>query len=1701
MAKTLLKIALWIVGIVLGLFLVVWILLQIPAVQNTIIHKVTASLSRTLKTKVDIDRVNIRFFKTVVLEGIYVESRQQDTLLYARKLGVNIGLFDLFDNRIHVNSVDLDGANIQIFRAEQDSAYNYQFILDAFDTKEPDTTASQTTWTFGIDKVAISDSRFRMLDEFGRSDFDVAIGDFETRVGELDLDKSILDINLIRLENSSVAYRILEANAPPMLPKSDTTLAAKPQPAAFPNIGWSLTLNRLRLKNNTIIYDDANAMPVVNAVDFNHLDVRNFDITANDLIWRDSTIQANIDRIGLRESSGFTVEKLGADIEFNTRRLAVKNFIFQTPESNFQANTTLSYHNYAEFLNHLTDQVQFDLNINPSYLAFDDLDYFAPVLSEIKQLNTDLNKNIQLSARAQGTFSNLNHFNTRIAVENGIELQAEGAATHLTDPKRLTFNVNLKELSTSYDKLKRLTKGVALPAALDEFGQIRLTGQFRGDLNTVYGENVALETESYTRFIGYLEAKNITNPDHLNYYFDIKELRTQPSDVNGFVEGGLPQQVQNLGHIRYVGNLSGDLTKFLLNGTLQTDAGAAKTDFLIDFNKDYSNATYNGEADIQNFDLQRVMGDTTFGTVTLAIAAKGSGLSLDNLNANLEGLISRFDYNGYAYNDLHIDGQVQQRQFIGKASMKDNNVNFNFNGNVNLNDTLPIFKFIANIDTINLKPLHLYDTPLGFSGNITADFTGVNIDDLDGTARIADLAISNDTASYQTDSIVLRALDPDTTGKLLTLQSDFINAKVSGDYNLGSLPKIIQNFVNDYFPIDQLISPIDRPDSLAIEPSHVIPDQDFNALIAISDPTPLLRLFMPGKIRLDTAWLTMRLDTKGRDLAIESVIPQIIYQGNAYNNIRLVANGTPEKLDSRVSLEDLTFGQYDISLAAANLTLGNDSLVINVNAQQENVDSAKTLLALGGNATRRADSTYRFVFDSRFVLNGDNWRIPADNEILYRTNYLDINNLALQKGEQSIAIASADSPRDADFAPIEVTFKDFKIQEIFALLNSSDDVYSGNVNGLVTLRDYTKNLNYLVDLKINDIALNEQPVGDLTVQAEQAGAQAIQVNIALNGKESDATVKGTYAIDTKSFDLQANLQNLQLHLLDPFASAAIEDSRGALTGNFTIQGTTNDPKLSGVLRFNDISTVLAMTGVRYNITNEQINITNEVIDFGTIRLTDASNNRATLSGTIRYADFNNIGLNLNFNTDRLQLLNLPASGDQLYYGKLFVSTEVSIRGTVTEPVINVNASTLDSTQLFVQPLSTQEAIAGQEDYIIFANPATFTAADTASNADAAYHVNRMGINLTLNLEVTPDAELQIIIDPATGDKLVSRGRSDLTVSVNPSGDVNITGRYEIISGSYSLNYQGVLKREFDIQPGSRLDFVGDPLNTRFNITATYTTRTPTYELIRNQVTTLTPQQEQDAKTRKAVTVLLNMKGDLENPQISFDIRIGENEGDVVTSVTAQALSRLRDNPNELNTQVFSLLLFNSFLSGQSGGGSLAETGTSIYLSSVSSLLTNQLNRLASQLVKGVDINIGVESYQSQYDLANSGNTITELQLGVSKQLFNDRLTVKVGGNVNVNSENSLLVQGANFSSLAGNFVLEYKLTENGNYRLRVFRRENYDVLNQTNLPQTGVGITFQKSFGGIKKSDQKKNPKRPKKDSTNTEGVLPDRNVKIQRDH
>ncbi|GAB5553192.1 MAG: hypothetical protein Sapg2KO_27830 [Saprospiraceae bacterium] len=1676
MLQKTLKIATWIFLILLSIFVLAGGLLQIPSIQNKVVDRITKSLSQTLATEVTIDRVSIDFFNRAILQGVYLESQASDTLLFADKIQANFNLFSLLKRRIDINQVALNGTQIKFYRNEVDSTFNFQFLIDAFASDQPrDTSQKVRPWTFNLDRINIRSTSLRMLDEFARSDLDVTIGNFDVSVQTFDLAEKRIKLKRILLDQSSIRLSTLASEPDQQLmPISNTPN----QVVSFPSIGWDLEVGTVSLEEDQFILENKNKIRTPNAVDFNHLNLEDITLELKDFQWLSDLIKVDIEDLNLLDHSGFRLNRLKGNLALKPDQTSIENLLIRTSQSNIEANFVALHDEFGDWVQNLEDQVRMQIDILPTSIAFQDLNYFAPSIKEIKQINTDLTRTIKINAQATGTLNRLEQINLNGSIANDLILRAKGSARFLTQPEKLSYDLRLQNLSTSYDKLINLSNDVEIPTGLDSLGQIQLKGQFQGGTNQITGNKIQLLTNTYTQFIGDFQANHLNDEQAISFNLDIQEVRTKAANLEGFVKNGLPPEVARLGEMQYSGKITGDVYNIKSEGTLQTEAGNLETDASINFTPDYTDANYRGRLSLEQFDLGHVLQDTTLGKVSFAVRGVGSGLNVDSLQAEVEGVVRSFEYKNYNYQNLEIDGFVQKQQFSGNASFADPNLNFNFQGKVNLNDSIPDLRFNASIDTINLQNLNFNTIPYAFSGEIVSNFNGSTLDNLDGSVRLNKIHLSNDTASIQTDSIILDARNI-PTGKSLSLVSEFFQADIKGDYRLSDLPAILVNYVNDYFPVDQFLGAKDQPEELAIEPGmpkRLLPDQSFVAQISLDKPMPLLGLFIPNISNLDTANILLKLDTKAKKIAIQGAMPKLTIQGNTLSDLSVEMAGSPSLLKASIKAENIDYGlPSPLSSAQINLELGDDSLRVQVQAEETKADTSYVKIALGGQATVGTDN-YRFVFDERFILNDANWKVDPKNEVFYRPNFVDVNNFKLQKDQQILSFKAQDQRRGQGLAPLILGFQNFELSEIFTLVDQADANYDGKINGMVTIRDYMDKLNYLADLTIKDIYLEGQEVGNLNIQAAQDGlAPTIDIKAGLGGPKGQFKTTGNYDLQDQTLALDAEMQQLKVKLIDPFLKGLIKDSKGSLSGQFKVKGKVSAPQVEGVLALDSVSTILSLSGIRYTMLKEEIRFQQEEVFFNQTKLIDKNGNQAILNGRVDFSKLNNVGLDLNLSTSRFQVLNTSLKDLALYYGKLFVSANVDIKGTANNPVLNMNARTLAQSQLFVQPLSVEQAVSGKKDFIIFAKPEDYLKGDSTQSLNQVYKVKRRGVDLSLNLEVTPEAELQIIIDPATGDKLVCRGSADMSVNMSPNGELDLLGNYRITNGSYALNYQGVLKRTFDISAGSRLDFVGDPLDTRFDVSAIYATQTPTFELIRNRITDENSAEALSAKQRKEVEVILRMQGDLDEPVLDFDIQIPESGN--ITNVSRQELQRLRENPSELNKQVFSLLLLNSFLSQQSGGGNLADAGTSVYLSSVSSLLSRQLNRLADNYIKGIDVNVGIDSYQSDYNLGANGNTITELNLGVSKGLFNDRLTLKVGGNVNVNSQNALLVEGASFSSIAGDFVLEYKLTPAGNYRLRVFRRDNYDVLNQDNTPQTGIGISFRKSFGNV----NDKNASSPKK--------------------
>jgi translocation and assembly module TamB len=202
--------------------------------------------------------------------------------------------------------------------------------------------------------------------------------------------------------------------------------------------------------------------------------------------------------------------------------------------------------------------------------------------------------------------------------------------------------------------------------------------------------------------------------------------------------------------------------------------------------------------------------------------------------------------------------------------------------------------------------------------------------------------------------------------------------------------------------------------------------------------------------------------------------------------------------------------------------------------------------------------------------------------------------------------------------------------------------------------------------------------------------------------------------------------------------------------------------------------------------------------------------------------------------------------------------------------------------------------------------------------------------------------------------------------------------------------------------------------------------------------------------------------------VSFSLDLPQNEK-VNYPVLANKLDRMRqpEYASELNKQVFGLLVLGGFLPESSADVNSSVIATTALSNSVNSLLASQLNRFASQYIKGVNIDVGIQSF-SDYS-APGGKTQTAMDFRVSKSIMNDRLSFEIGGDFDLNQDQSGGNTGKNYR---GDVAIIYDLTGNGDKQLKLFNNETYDIVYQE-IRNTGISLIFIREFDNKKKAQAK----------------------------
>lgn len=401
----------------------------------------------------------------------------------------------------------------------------------------------------------------------------------------------------------------------------------------------------------------------------------------------------------------------------------------------------------------------------------------------------------------------------------------------------------------------------------------------------------------------------------------------------------------------------------------------------------------------------------------------------------------------------------------------------------------------------------------------------------------------------------------------------------------------------------------------------------------------------------------------------------------------------------------------------------------------------------------------------------------------------------------------------------------------------------------------------------------------------------------------------------------------------------------------------------------------------------------------------------------------------------MQALNTNESQNSSFFGTAYGTGSFRAYGPVDNIVMDIKARTEKGT-VFNLPLSGSSDV-NQYDFV------TFRSASKKNTNETSKKIIRdksSGYALNFDLEVTPDAEMRLLFDPKVGDILTGNGASNLRLEYNENGDFNVFGDYNIDKGEYLFTLQNVINKKFIVQKGGKISFAGDPYNADINLTAAYRVRTPLYQLVKNIDSSATVKRPID------VDAMMMLTDKLMQPQVNFEILLPNSD-----DATRNLLKSQIVNEDDLNRQVFSLLVFRTFLPNQSGvanASAISNVG-----SNVSELLSSQLTNMLSQISS--DVNLGVNYMQGDATSADQVN------VNLSTQLFNDR--VSIDGSVGTGNTSTSSV--TNTSGMVGEFNIEVKVTEDGAVRIKAFNRSNQYLLVTNDVPYTqGVGIFYRREF-------------------------------------
>ncbi len=1136
---------------------------------------------------------------------------------------------------------------------------------------------------------------------------------------------------------------------------------------------------------------------------------------------------------------------------------------------------------------------------------------------------------------------------------------------------------------------------------------------------------------------------------------------------------------RKLGTISFTADFLGPFDNFRTAGRFQTALGTVAGQLALHIGRTADLTTYDADLTTERLAAGDLFGEPgLLGDMNGTLRLTGHGLALRTAVGDINGQFERLTVQGHSYRNVRLNGNLQRAFFTGNLNLHDPNLTADLAGEFDLSKPQNRFDIQGTVDRADLRALGLLSDSLVIKTELDLKLEGNTLNTMVGEVQFRQAELTLDRRLLQLDSLRISSV---ITGdkRLLALQSSLANGWFSGTFQPDQVTTDLTRLVNEY--------------KLYFTGSQAERQRYYAEKRRLADQQSLRRNALPPDYSIDYS-IILRNTQPMLDWLAQPVFVAPQSQLDGQLRIRRVAEFRAMVRTDSLALGHYRFGRSDLDLFTSKATLGDSvlvSAVLNSDRQQFGRLTPTERLVLDANwgngelsfnsrigqagSTNQAiiNGDVRFLTDaiqltfrrSQIRLLDNDWTLNPAGVITKVGNSYRLNDVSATNGAQ-LLIADGDVSSDST-QTLKINARQFHLATLNPLFNSR---LGGRLNGTAWLHDLTGSPIVESQLDIDSLAYGDLVLGN--VQGSGTWDPARQrVNIDAHLSRDTAsilTVGGSYAPNDPQnrFNLIGTVTGANLNLIEPFTKGLFSNIGGTVNGQLALRGTIAKPVLTGEL-------AIRRGRLRFDYLNsdlffdDKIQFSDGDISVRQVTLRDAEGNIATLRGGAYHSNFRQFGLRIGADLTRFRILNTGVKDNDLFYGTAYVTGHADISGPLDNLTIRANATSNKNTRIFI-PLDGARTVSSS-DFIQFVNRRQIAHTDSARRDAPALDLS--AIKMEFNLNVTPDAYCEIQLNRQTGDVIKSFGTGQLTMQIDTKGDFSMTGNYDISQGDYTFTFENVINKRFQIRPGSRIIWTGDPYAAQLAVTAAYTQYTSLSPLL----TSVSTANNSDQSRRYPVDLLIKLNGQLQSPDISFDLKVKEYpaQSDYRQAVSAFE-ARLLSSEQELARQVSSMLIFNTLIPENASllDASTAQAGA---INSLSELLSNQINRLASTLSEKLDLGVSLGGFTNNSSLSQSDNLLNNLQLRFSYRFFNDRFRISRDGGFTYGQSQ------ANATSVVGEWTLEYWITPDGRFRAKVYNRNQQSALGQyagygtsTLTPGGGGSIlytrTFNSMFGPSKRS-------------------------------